>query len=104
MCIRTKNYPRKGVSSSPSASRPPVPLPHLNRRVRIAIITTTGTFNRHESSFVFAADSEASMLSELIHGADDVFSAMQWYETMPNHARIHFAISSAGRDSEMFAG
>ena len=44
------------------------------------------------------------MLSELIHGADDVFSAMQWYETMPNHARIHFAISSAGRDSEMFAG
>ena len=93
MCIRTMKYPRKGVSSSPSASRPPVPLPHLNRRVRIAIITTTGTFNRHESSFVFAADSarrmadsEASMLSELIHGADDVFSAMQWYETMPDHA------------------
>ena len=50
------------------------------------------------------ADSEASMLSELIHGADDVFFGMQWYETMPNHARIHFAISSAGRDSEMFAG
>ena len=32
------------------------------------------------------ADSEASMLSELVHGADDVFSAIQWYETMPNHA------------------
>lgn len=93
MCIRTKNYPRKGLSSSPSASRPPVPLPHLNRRVRIAIIPTTGTFNRHESSFVFAADSarrmadsEASMLSELIHGPEDVFAAMQWYETMPDHA------------------
>ena len=32
------------------------------------------------------ADSEASMLGELVHGADDVFSAIQWYETMPNHA------------------
>lgn len=29
--------------------------------------------------------SEVLMLSELVHGPEDVFSAVQWYETMPSH-------------------
>lgn len=26
------------------------------------------------------------MLSELIHGPEEMFSAVQWYETMPSHS------------------
>ncbi len=32
------------------------------------------------------AASEERMLSELVHGPEDVLPAMPWQETMPNHA------------------
>lgn len=32
------------------------------------------------------ADSEVRMLSELVHGPEDVLPAMPWQKTMPNHA------------------